>query len=316
MKEQELRRELQHLYGSIPPETHCAFMDALVQIERKRHTMKKIVFTPVIALILALSLGTVAFATTTQVLKWYYENRFENYPADERSAVLENVQSEVLQQQDDNAGFFAVVQEYAWVAEKGRLVVTMNVAAKDPEIELHPMWNLDPDGSYVGGELPETTSDGEDRSEHWLWTEKGFGKVEEMMDDPAKALHLVDLHMAQLGTHEDSRELVTGGSVDAFRQADGSVQFVLEFNLRDSLSERQEDEYRQRLSADIAEKQIERIKATREIILNCDGKLNISIPYYTVAYTSDDTLLYVEGRQQHWVDVTLNIGEIPADYFK
>lgn len=316
MKEQELRRELQNLYGSVPPETHCAFMDALVQSERKRKPMKKIAFTPVIVLILVLSLGTVAFAATTEVLKWYYENRFENYPADDRSAVLENVQSEVLQQQDDNAGFIAVVQEYAWVAEKGRLIVTMNVATKDPEIELHPMWNLDPDGSYVGGELPETNSDGEDRSEHWLWTEKGFGKVEEMMDDPAKTLHLVDLHEAQLGTHEDGSELAISGGVDAFRQADGSVQFVIEFNLRESLSENQEQEYRKRLSADIAEKQIERIQATRESILNCGGKLNISIPYYTVAYTSDDTVLYVTGRQQHWVDAALNIGEIPADYFK
>lgn len=272
MKEQQFRQFLQQRFGEVPPETHQAFMDALIP-GKEEHAMKKrnMMFTPVLALILILMLATTAVAAASQVLEWYYANRFTNVQPGERETVLSHVQQPVTQTQSENADFDATVQEVSWMADARRLIVALNVAPKAPEtIELHHMLSLDTDGAYVGGDAPVGAEDGEDRGDHWLWTEKGYGPVREMMYDPNKALHLVDVDMAA-SPCESGRMI----SLDAYDAGNGSVQFILEYDLSG-------------VPADTA-------------------AVELLIPYCTVAYTEDDDVLYRTGKQYHRIDLTVDL---------
>ncbi len=306
MKEQELRDALKDLYGNVPQGTHNAFMAARIPTEKEGHAMKKkMLLTPILAIFLALTLGTVAFAAASQVLDWYYAERFSTYPAEQRDAILENAKTAAAQVQDENADFSATVQEYSWVAGEKKLVLTLNVKTKNGGIELHPMWNLDADGALGD----------EGREEHWLWTAKGFGKVEDMMTDSSKALHLTDVQQLVLGDHENGITPVLEGATDAVVMADGSVQFVMEYHFGSA------DEAHSAAVATwvtdpvrLAERQALDAQV-RETILK-GGLLELSIPYYTVAYTDVDVQPYGSARVPHWVDVTIDIGNIPADFFK
>ncbi len=274
MKEQELRKLLHDRYGEVPQSTHAAFMNALAPGKEERKMKKKMLWIPALAMMLAMMLVTAAVAATMQVLDWYYTNRFTNVQPDELAAILDHTMQPTAQTQSDNADFDAVVQEVSWLQDENRLIVALNVMPKNPSaIELHPMWNLDPDGSYVGGDAPLGTEDGEDRGDHWLLTEKGFGPVAEMMLAPEKILYLVDVPGNDAGNGGD----ICWGGLDAFDMADGSVQFVLEYDLSG-------------------------VPAGTDAI-------DLMIPYYTVAYTEDDEVLYVTGRQQHWVQLTVSLGD-------
>lgn len=269
MKEQQLRQLLQEQYGSIPPETHAAFLRALVPEKNARVAKKKVLYTPILAFVLVLALAAAAVAATSQVLDWYYSNRFTNVETAERDAVLEHVKLPLAQTQSENGDFDAVVQEISWQPEKQRLIVAMNVIPKDREIiELHSMWNLDADGSYVGGNAPEGETGGEDRGDHWLWTKKGFGPVYEMMLSPEKDLYLVDMPLASMAKMQ---------SVDAFDMADGSVQFVLEYDLSE--------------------------------VSDAGSMFELTIPYSVVAYTEDDNALYKTGHREHWLRLTVDLGD-------
>ncbi len=305
MKEQALKNALNDLYGEVPQETHMAFMAARIPKEKEGYAMKKkLMLTPIFAIFLALMLGTVAFAAS-QVLDWYYAERFSTYPEDQRNAILQNVQAAPVQSQDENANFSATVQEYSWVLDDKKLVLTLNVKPINDGIELHPMWNLDADGAL--GE--------EGREEHWLWTDKGFGKVEDMMTDPSKALHLTDVQQLVICCNDEGVIPVLEGATDAFVMADGSVQFVLEYHFGSVDEARSAEVANWIKDADRLAERLAVDEAVREAILQ-GGKVDLSIPYYTVAYADVDAQPYGSARVQHWVDVTIDIGEIPADFFK
>ncbi len=276
MKEKQLQQILQQQYGDVPPQTHRAFMDALAPGKEERAVkQRKMMLTPALAFVLVLMLTTTAVAATSQVLEWYYANRFINVQPDERDAILSHVKLPIAQSCSENADFDAVIQEVSWVSESKRLIVALNVAPKDAEaMELHHMLSLDTDGSYVGGDAPLGTEDGEDRGDHWLWTGKGFGPVRDMMTDPSKPLYLVDVDMS--ASPGDAGRMQ---SLDAYDAGNGSVQFILEYDLQDIAHD-----------ADTA---------------------GLTISYYTVAYTEDDAALYNTGRQYHWIKLTadLNAGQ-------
>ncbi len=317
MKEQEFRRHLQAHYGDVPPETHVAFMTAIAPGKEERVMKRKMMYTPVLAIVLVLLLATVAVAATSQVLEWYYANRFTAMDSARRDEILTNAKAPVNQTQDEDALFSAHVQEVSFAADAKMLVITLNVAPKDPAaIELHPMWNLDADGSYVGGDAPLGTEDGEDRGDHWLWTKKGFGPVKDMMLSPDKPLYLVEAQRITLGHHAEAAGIYLPMAMDAFDQEDGSVQFVFEYQM-DELSESYEEKVLNNtaLTGEEAEKRIDILRARREAILR-GGELALSIPYSTVDYREDDDYLYLEGKQTHYVDLTIDIGSIPGDFFK
>ncbi len=306
MNEQELRNALHSLYGDVPQGTHNAFMAALRPKGKEGFTMKKkMLMTPMLAIFLALMLGTVAFAVAGQVLTWYYAERFYDYPAEQRDAILQNVQLAPKQTQDENADFSATVQEYSWVAAEKKLVVTLNVKTNNSGIELHPIWNLDADGEY-----------GEDgREEHWLWTEKGFGKVTDMMTDPTKTLHLTDVQSLLIGNHAENFSAIMEGSTDCLVMPDGSTQFVMEYQFS-SVDETKTAEAASYITSPerLKERQ-ERDEKIRAAILR-GGEMELCIPYYTVAYADVDAQPYGSGRVAHWVDFTIDLGDIPADFFK
>ena len=98
------------------------------------------------------------------------------------------------------------------------LTVSLRAVETDPQTqELHPMWNLDPDGSYVRDDAEALAEDEEARSEHWLLTEKGFGPVREMMNDGSKELLLFEADRVLLGTPDNAVEILgNGSSMDSF----------------------------------------------------------------------------------------------------
>lgn len=84
--------------------------------------------------------------------------------------------------------------------EKRALTLSIAAVPKEPDqVELHPMWNLDADGSYVGDSLEDYEDDGEARAEHWLWTAKGCGPVTEFMENPSKKLMLFEADEVYIG---------------------------------------------------------------------------------------------------------------------
>ena len=104
------------------------------------------------------------------------------------------------------------VQDAAWVPQEKLLTVSLRAVEADPRTqELHPMWNLDPDGSYVGDDAEALAEDEEARSEHWLLTEKGFGPVREMMNDGSKELLLFEADRVLLGTPDNAVEILGNG---------------------------------------------------------------------------------------------------------
>ena len=113
------------------------------------------------------------------------------------------------------------------------LTVSLRAVEADPRTqELHPMWNLDPDGSYVGNDAEALAEDEEARSEHWLLTEKGFGPVREMMRDGTKELLLFEADQVLLGAPDNAVEILgNGSSMDSFVGEDNAVITVLKMEL-------------------------------------------------------------------------------------
>ena len=87
------------------------------------------------------------------------------------------------------------------------MATTRLIAMHINQDELHSMWALDTDGSYIGeGGSVTVTDDSEDRAMHWLWRTDiglegsggyghipGYGPVSDMMDDRSMHLLLLDI---------------------------------------------------------------------------------------------------------------------------
>lgn len=222
MTEKELRKQLQNVYGDVPPATHAAFQRALSSPERTRGettVKKRIMAVPVLVVLLVLLVGGAAYAAVSEVMNWYYTNRFdirERYP-EQYETMMNHVITDIPQEQSKDDTIIVRVPEAIWVPEDGTRSISAIAAPINPdEVELHPLWNLDADGSYVGSSYdPDTLEEGsEDRPDHWLWTEKGCGPVLEMMEDPSKQLLLIDF--------------TSFYSLDALDYENGSVLFMLE----------------------------------------------------------------------------------------
>ncbi len=238
MTEKELREQLRDVYGDVPPQTHAAFQHALTAPLRAKgeQTMKKrIAALPVLAVVLVMLVGGAACAAVSQVMSWYYSNRAtylkELYP-ERYEAMMNHVLTDIPQQQSDDALVTVQVPEAVWLPEEQLLVLAVTAAPRDGDaVELHPMWNLDADGSYVSDfDGPTPAEDSEDRGEHWLWTSKGHGPVRQMMADPDKSLVLIEASEINLGATENRNDRVYL-SMDALDIEGGAVLFMLEGQL-------------------------------------------------------------------------------------
>lgn len=309
------RQRLQTLYPQ-PTNAFACRMEQLVHslpAQKEETKVKRLAVSTVLAwVLLAALLCATAYAVINYGMEWYYNNRFTAYQEHEPekyAAIMEHIQSDVPQRVTGDSLINIQVEEASWAAEKNVLVVSLKATPKESEAyELHPMWNLDADGAYVGegGSIaPET--DGEDRAVHWLWTTEGFGPVADMVA-PGKQLLLLNADEVLLG---ENHLLGDGSSMDSYVGQDGAVHTVLEIRL-DFLQADYEAGVRQRMmespeSAPYMEKHLAANLETRRLIQeDTDGVLTLTVPFTVTPYAEDDQLLYGGGQQGH-IDFEIKI---------
>lgn len=268
------------------------------EVKVKRMAMRTVLIWAVLTVLLCAT----AYAVITYGLEWYYNNRFIAYQQNEPetyAAIMDHVQTALEQSVVGDDLIDIRVENASWVTEKNLVVVMLRAQAKNPDqYELHPMWNLDADGAYVSKEMVASMPfDSELRSEHWLWTETGFGPIEERVA-PGKELLLFDakdLCLNGNGIHGD------GSSMDCFVGEDGAVYCVLEARL-----ELMQDDYKAQmeqrmtddpaLASDIQDMLEADLHSREEINSDEDGVLTLEVPFVVTSYTDDDEQLYLGGE--------------------
>lgn len=309
------QERLQNLY----PAMEEAFVQRMNQLlhtlpaKKEEEKVKRLTLQTVIvwALLAVLCMAT-AYAVIQYGLDWYYDTRFTAYQEHEpekHAAIMENLQTGFAQSAIGDERIHVQVTEASWAREEQVMVVALSATPKEPETyELHPMWNLDADGAYVGkGGAEQPASDGEDRSVHWLWTRDGFGPVEQMVT-PGKQLLLLDTGDVHLNGNV---VLGDGSSMDAFVTDDGVVHTVLEVRL-DMLEDSYEETMRQQIAqmpeyaAYMEERLAANLEIRRAILEDEDGKITFTVPFTTTLYTEDDEQLY-QGGQDGEIAFELNI---------
>lgn len=233
----------------------------------KQFTLRTALVT---ALLLAL-LGSIAYAVVTQGMEWYYNNRFtayQQYEPEKHEDIMKHRQTVDEQNVETDDLVRVEVREASWAPEHQTLVILLAAVPQNSEaVELHPAWNLDADGSYVGAEnLALYADDPEVRAEHWLVTDKGFGPVREMMRDPAKQLLLFDtvgVHMADAKT--GTRLMGDMSSVDCYVNEAGEVMTVIEAHIEQALG---------------------------EYAAQHGGTLRLSVPYTVTHYSDNDQQMH------------------------
>lgn len=279
------------------PSSFSQRMDETLDSLKEQRPVKKVaVRTIAIATLITLLLCSVAYGVITQGIQWYYNNRMELSPQ-MYDVVMNNIQTNLEQQDANNQYISVTVKEVAWLPEEKVLTVLLLATAKDPaNVELHPMWNLDADGSYAGPD-PANLREEEDRIDHWLWTEKGHGPIGKTMDDPSKKLILFEADYIWIVSLEDEQVMLplsifgSGVAMDALVGEDGSTIVVLDMPL-DYLAE---DDFE---GAGMEQRFLE----AREVLdKNTDenGMLTLCIPYVVTEYVADDDMaLYTGGTME------------------
>lgn len=264
----------------------------------KRLTLQTVIIWAALAV---LCMAT-AYAVIQYGLDWYYNTRFTAYQEHEpekHAAIMENLQSGIPQTVTGNELINMEVVEASWAQEEQVMVVSLTATPKDAATyELHPMWNLDADGAYVGeGGAENPTADGEDRAVHWLWTPEGFGPIDQVVT-PGKQLLLLEASDVYLN---GNLVLGDGSSMDAFVTEDGVVHTVLEVRL-DMLAEDYEEQMRQQIAdspeyaAYMEERLAANLETRRAILEDEDGVVAFTVPFTATVYTEEDEKLYQDGK--------------------
>lgn len=255
------------------PQAFAERMNRTLHDLKEEKEMKRFALRTAVLVVLAmLLLGTTAFAIVSQGLDWYYDHRFTAYKElqpEKYEAIKNHLTTDVDQRVCQDGDVNISVTEMSWAEEAGILVIGLTAETVDPDTyELHPFYNLDADGAYVGkdGSI-DPSEDGEDRAVHWLWTEKGFGPVEEMIA-PGKTLLLLKCDSVML--ENDNGNLVN--SWDEYVDENGSVHIVMEIYM--------DDEKLARLKAEDTDG---------------DGTVTLYVTYRVVPYTENDNELYIGG---------------------
>lgn len=302
MRPEDLDRAL----GPTPQSFSDKMNQTLLHLEEEKQVKRIALRTVLIFALLVTLLCSTAYAVITQGLEWYYTNRFtayQQYEPEKHEAIISHLQMDPPQSVTD-PDVRITAQEAAWVPEEEVLIVSIAAVPADPvRYELHPMWNLDADGAYVGENgSTDPEGDGEDRPVHWLWTNAGFGPVDEMIS-PGKELLLLDVNSICL----DGLEIIgDGSSMDAYVQEDGTVHFVLESQLDfldpahdadlEAYIELCKEKYPE--SVPYAEQQLANAQRQRQLVSgDNDGVIDLTIPYAVTLYSEDDAQLYAGGRQ-------------------
>ncbi len=224
------KEKMDSAFGPTPASFGQAMQRALSQctVQKKktaRHAPMKAVL---IAAALVLACGAALAAVNSYGIDWWFTARWgymqQLHPEIYKQA-LNHLQTDIPQEcVPQIEGLRVNIAEAACLASEGLTYVVIEVENLRPEYELHSSWNMDVDGAL-----------GEEHDVHWLWTEKGCGVPEEVMDDPEKTLLLyegTDLYLA--GEDDDLRqhggELGFASASDVVRSQDGKTVMALECN--------------------------------------------------------------------------------------
>ena len=181
MTEQELRERLNRMTGEIPAETHRAFLSAACPGKEARIVKRKISAGLVFALVLILVTVAAIAAGIVYDLKWWYGERTAETDPEFMRKMAENLAAEPEQQQTEDSLVDVKVREVSWMPDEGKLVVSIQATAKDPEhFELHSRLALDVDGAYDPDFEPDMYDEEcEGHAEHWLWRENTDPEADE-----------------------------------------------------------------------------------------------------------------------------------------
>ena len=181
MTEQELRERLNRMTGEIPAETHRAFLSAACPGKEARIVKRKISAGLVFALVLILVTVAAIAAGIVYDLKWWYGERTAETDPQFMRKMAENLVAEPEQQQTEDSLVDVKVREVSWMPDEGKLVVSIQATAKDPEhFELHSRLALDVDGAYDPDFEPDMYDEEcEGHAEHWLWRENTDPEADE-----------------------------------------------------------------------------------------------------------------------------------------
>ncbi len=221
------RERMDRAFGTTPASFGQAMQEALAKCEPRpkksaRRAPAKMI---VIAAALALLCGAALAAVNNYGMDWWFTGRWSYirrlYPALYRE-VMNCLQTDIPQESSlETDGLRVIVAEAAYLAESGKTYVEIEVENLRPEYEMHPAFNMDVDGAL-----------GEEHDLHWLWTKKGFGVPEKVMDDPGKTLLLYEGETLYVPGVDDGKEegdmLAYSGGCDVVRGEDGRVLILLE----------------------------------------------------------------------------------------
>lgn len=285
------RNDLDHAFDATP-QVFAERVDQTLRNLKEEEPMRKFTLRAALlaALILLLLCGIAYAVVSMQGQAWYYENRFyafREYEPEKYQAIMDNLQTEIPQTLTPDAeGLVRMnVQDCAWVPEHGLFTLSFAAFANDPErYELYSTYMMDVDGGLVDELLPGETEEEGSHTEHWLWTEKGYGLPEDVMEDPSKQLLLVDANDWDIYIGESDTKL-PAMSADAFIGEEGGAIWVWEFDLNRLDAQALSETY---MDADVLAQMLEEAEAISAAIAeNTDagGMLSLRIPYRVFRFT-------------------------------
>lgn len=296
MTEREFRERLNRLTGESPAETHQAYLSAVLRGKDEVRVKRKISAVPVFAIVLVLLAAAAVAAGVVYDMRWWFGAEPDGDHTAWKQEVMTNRVEEPEQQQAEDSLVNVTVQDVSWAPEAGRLIITFRAVPADPQrYELHSLWALDTDGSYMGKdyEPPEyADEDAEERNYHMLWRdnretdEVSHGPVREMMDDSGKTLLLIEAEGVSL---KNGQSLEGYATLDELRTPDGAVVYMLDYH-PDWLNASYDEEMKKFVEEypnmkEYAEQQISEAQAGRETLSG--GGMNCVLRYRVAEYTED-----------------------------
>ena len=294
----------------------------LAQAKGEEPVKKKLSASAILVIVLLCLAITAIAAGIIYNQDWWWNNRNSLEKSNKPElyeAVMANMVENPEQTQCEDNQVQVTIQDVSWAPEADIMTISFRATPKSPEHnELHSMWALDTDGSYIGeGGSITVTDDSEDRAIHWLWRTDieldgprgyghipGYGPVPDMMDDSSKQLLLLDyagtniiINSTEIENAVDMFPLES--SMDMFRTTTGDVYFVGKFDLS-WLKEEYDQEMQKRAEEapdmkDYYNQRIAIAQAARERI----GEEGITcvLTYRVVEYTEgmNDMDLYTNG---------------------
>lgn len=298
---------LDQAIGPVPSSFSHQLRQTLTKLPDKKPRSRLVPRAVILAAALALLLCGAACAAILQGQDWYYSNRFtayQQYEPEKYQAIMEHLVTAPPQETSAAGSVSVVVQDVSWAQEQQVLTVSLAAQTADAaQFEVHPLWNLDADGAYS-----DDPDDPEAHSQHYLWTQDGFGPVRKMMRDGSKTLLLFECDQILM----DGELRIPGeASMDTFLGEDGQVITVLEASL-DRLDEANDEWYRSEISKNPAlashyQSLLEKRQSARDIVAASNGELTLTLPYTVYTYMDEDDEAMRASAQQGSISFTLHI---------